>query len=67
MDQPPAVPTDEPPAVAFTAFADVWPRAIETELGATPCAIGARRTSTLALTFFCNKEIEITNYRQEEQ
>ena len=25
---------DQPPAVAFTAFADAWPRAIETEIGA---------------------------------
>ena len=32
---------DQPPAVAFTAFADAWPRAIETEIGATLCTIGA--------------------------
>ena len=32
---------DQPPAVAFTAFADAWPRAIETETGAALCAIGA--------------------------
>ena len=25
---------EQPPAVAFTAFADAWPRAIETEIGA---------------------------------
>ena len=31
---------DQPPAVAFTAFADVWPRAIEMEIGAALCAIG---------------------------
>ena len=31
---------DLPPTVAFTAFADAWPRAIETELGAALCAIG---------------------------
>ena len=31
---------DQPPAVAFTAFADAWPRAIETEIGAALCAIG---------------------------
>ena len=30
---------DQPPAVALTAFADAWPRAIETEIGAAPCAI----------------------------
>ena len=26
---------------AVTAFADAWPRAIETEIGAALCAIGA--------------------------
>ena len=31
---------DQPPAVAFTAFADVWPRAIETEIGTALCTIG---------------------------
>ena len=31
---------DQPPAVAFTAFADAWPRAIETEIGGALCAIG---------------------------
>ena len=30
---------DHPPAVAFTAFADVWPRDTETEIGAALCAI----------------------------
>ena len=39
---------DQPPAVAFTAFTDVWPRATETEIGAALCAIGAGRT----LNFF---------------
>ena len=34
------LPVDQPPAVAFTAFADAWPRAIETEIGAALCAIG---------------------------
>ena len=34
-----------PPAVAFTAFADVLPRATETEIGDL-CAIGAGRTLT---------------------
>ena len=29
-----------PPAVAFTAFADVWPRATGNGIGATICAIG---------------------------
>ena len=41
------LPVDQPPAVAFTAFADVWPRATETETGAAICAIGAERTLTL--------------------
>ena len=31
---------DQPSAVAFTAFADAWPKAIETEIGAALCAIG---------------------------
>ena len=39
---------DQPTSVAFTAFADVWPRATETEIGATLCAIGTGRT----LNFF---------------
>ena len=38
---------DQLPAAAFTAFADVWPRATETEIGAALCAIGAGRTLTL--------------------
>ena len=29
---------DQPPAVAVTAFAGAWPRAIEMEIGATLCA-----------------------------
>ena len=41
---------DQPPAVALTAFADAWPRAVETEIGAALCAIGAGRTLTLTLT-----------------
>ena len=32
---------DQPHAVAFTPFADAWPRAIETEIEAALCAIGA--------------------------
>ena len=34
---------DQSPAVAFNAFADVWLRATETEIGAALCAIGARK------------------------
>ena len=30
---------DQPPAVALTAFADAWPRAIETEIVYCPGAI----------------------------
>ena len=30
---------DQPPAVAPTASADAWPRAMETEVGAALCAI----------------------------
>ena len=40
---------DQPSAVAFTAFADAWPRAIETEIGAALCALGAGRTLTLTI------------------
>ena len=37
---------DQPPAVAYTAFADVWPRATEAKIGTALCAaIGAGRTS----------------------
>ena len=32
---------DQPPAVAFTAFADAWPRAMETEICVAQCATGA--------------------------
>ena len=41
------LPVDQPIAVAFTAFADVWPRATETEMGVALCAIGVGRTLTL--------------------
>ena len=41
---------DQPPVIAFTAFADVWPRDTETEIGAALCAISAERTLTLTLT-----------------
>ena len=40
---------DRLPTVAFTAFADVWPRTIETEIGAALCAIGAGRSWLLAI------------------
>ena len=32
---------EQPPAVPFNAFADAWTRAIETEISAALCAIGA--------------------------
>ena len=34
------LPAVQPPAVAFTAFADSWPRGRETEIGATVYTIG---------------------------
>ena len=43
---------DQPPTVAFTAFADLWPRATETEIGAALCTIGAGRTLTFDFDFF---------------
>ena len=42
---------DQPPAIAFTAFADAWPRAIETEIGAALCAIGCRDDFDLTFHF----------------
>ena len=41
------LPVDQPTAVAFTALADAWLSATETEIGAALCAIGAGRTLTL--------------------
>ena len=38
---------DQPSTVAFTAFADVWPKDAETEIGTALCSIGAGRTLTL--------------------
>ena len=35
---------DQPPAVALAKFADAWPGATETEIGAALCSIGAGRT-----------------------
>ena len=42
------LPVDQPPTIAFTGFENVWPRAIETEIGPALCPIGPGRT----LTFF---------------
>ena len=41
---------DQPPAVALTAFADAWPRAIEMEIGAALCAIGRGKDFDFDLT-----------------
>ena len=40
---------DQPPAAAFTAFADMWPRTLEMEIGTTLCAIGMGTTLILML------------------
>jgi len=40
-------------AVAFTAFTNAWPRAIETEIDATLCATGRVKD----FDFFLNKNI----------
>ena len=45
---------DQPPAVAFTAFADSWPRAIETEIGAALCATGRGKGLCLDWGFVVN-------------
>ena len=34
---------DQPHAVAFTAFADAWPKTMETEIGDAQCVTGAGR------------------------
>ena len=58
------LPVDQPPAVAFTAFADVWPRATETEIGAALCDIGAGRT----LAFFdCSCEAKFFVWSRERK
>ena len=45
---------DKPPAVAFTAFAEMWPRATEAEISAALCAISEGRTlNFLTLTLCC--------------
>ena len=44
---------DQPPTVSFTAFADMWPRAIETEIGAALCAFGAGGTLPFLVAFLC--------------
>ena len=55
------LPVDQPSAVAFTAFADVWPRATETEMGAALCAIGVGRT--LNMTYYCMRHIVLDTIR----
>ena len=43
------LPVDQPPAVALTVFADVWPWVTETEIDAALCVIEAGKD----LDFFC--------------
>ena len=43
------LPVDQPPTVALTVFAYVWPRDAETEIDAALCVIGAGKD----LEFFC--------------
>ena len=43
---------DQNLTVAFTAFADLWPVAMETEIGSALCATVTRRTLTLTLKLF---------------
>ena len=49
------LPVDQPSAVAFTAFADAWPRTTEKEIDGALCAIGAGRTLTcyILITVLC--------------
>ena len=51
---------DHPPAVAFTAFADVWPRATGNGDRRRPCAIGAG--GTLINAFRLTKFFRINIY-----
>ena len=37
--------------MAFNAFADAWPRAIETEIGAALCAMGAGKDVDFLLIY----------------
>ena len=47
-----------PPAVAFIVSAGVWPKVIETGIGATLCAIGARRNFNFLTDFLFNNGIQ---------
>ena len=58
---------DQPPAVVFTAFADVWPRATETEIGAAQCAIGARKNFNFDFTEGNKRKRATQMNRTEEQ
>ena len=42
---------DQSPAVAFTAFTDMWPRAMETEIGAALCTTGVGRNFDFDLLY----------------
>jgi len=44
------LPLNQPPAVAFTPFADAWPRAMEIEIGAAQYATGAKRKFDFDMT-----------------
>ena len=55
---------DQPPAVALTAFADAWPRAIETEIGAALCAIGHGKELWLLNTLPTRKNLCLWKLRQ---
>ena len=51
----------QPPAVAFTAFADAWPRAVETEIGAALCATGRGKGLDFSLTFYLDMQVLFLN------
>ena len=51
-----------PPAVAFTSFADVWPRATETDIGAALCTIGTGRTLNLTFMRCLISHINLNTY-----
>ena len=48
---------DQPSAVDFTAFTDVWPRVNEMEIDAALCAVGARGALTSFYVFHNNVNV----------
>ena len=58
---------DQPFAAAFTAFADAWPRAIETEIGIPMCDWAWERTSFFDYLFCLSLQITGRNIIFDKQ